>query len=155
MEKENLRTIEQNRHLYFLFGHLGIKNKDAIAELVLEHTKGRTSRTSELTFSECRVLIALLEDLMKKKRFTANKNVNESLDKKRKGVLKAIFRWYELKGVTVTMDYVKATACRAAGTTSFNAISAASLTRIYAEFCRKQRIIETQNYEDIITYSKN
>jgi len=152
MEKQaNLRTIEQNRKLYFMFNRLGIHDADAIAEIVYEHTKGRTHHTSELTFSECRFLIASLDDLMKNKQTTRC----EDLDKKRKGVLKAIFRWYELRGVSVTMEYVIATACRAAGTTSFNAISAASLSRIYAEFCSKQRVVETQRYDDIIKFSQN
>jgi hypothetical protein len=62
------------------------------------------------------------------------------LDRKRKGVLRAIFRWGELQGLQYTMDYVKGIACRAAGVNIFNEISPAALTRIYHEFCKKQKI---------------
>ena len=39
------------------------------------------------------------------------------------------------------MEYVKAVACRAAGKDRFNDISLGELTRIYAEFCRKQETV--------------
>ena len=61
------------------------------------------------------------------------------LDRQRKGVIRAIYRWLELRGVTnASMDYVKAIACRAAKADSFNRISPDALTRVYAEFCHKQ-----------------
>ena len=60
------------------------------------------------------------------------------LDRKRKGVIRAIFRWLELRGVNASMEYVKAIACRAAKRDRFNDISLGELTRVYAEFCRKQ-----------------
>ena len=70
------------------------------------------------------------------------------LDRKRKGVIKAIFRWFELRGQQPTMEYVKGVACRAAGKTSFNEISPAELSRIYAEFCKKQRTVGAMVQED-------
>lgn len=141
----NPRTTQQNRKLYWLFGKFGVKDKDAIAEIVWEFT-GRTCHTSELTFIEARGLIGSLEDLMKKKHKL--KPATDELDRKRKGVIKAIFRWFELRGKVPTMDYVKAVACRAAGADSFNQISSASLTRIYAEFCNKQRTVGAMREDD-------
>lgn len=143
---KNPRTVAQNRKLYWLFGRIGISNKDAISEIVLDYTNGRTSHTSELTFIEARGLIASLDELFKKRR--ESKPVTDELYRKRKGVIKAIFRYFELRGKVPTVDYVKAVACRAAGTDSFNQISSASLSRIYAEFCNKQRTIEAMRGDD-------
>ena len=146
----NPRTAQQNRHLHWLFGQLGVTNQDAIAEIVYEHTNHRTHHTSELQFIEAMELIKGLNSLLKKPRESASAKTDRmpedaperaELDKKRKGLIKSIFRWYELQGKVVTMQYVKATACRAAGVDNFNDISVSALARLYAEFCRKQKTI--------------
>lgn len=130
-----MRTIQQNRKLYWLFNRLKL-NEDVIASLILEFTYRRTTHTSELSFLEAMDLIKYLEGML---RVGEQKQpASLSLDKKRKGLIKAIFRWYELQGKEVDMEYVKATACRAAGVKFFNSISEGSLTRLYSEFCRKQ-----------------
>jgi len=153
----NPRTVQQNRHLYWLFGQLGIKDKDAIAEIVWEHTNHRTHHTGELQFIEAMELIRSLESLCKKPRQTTSERIDRmpedtperaELDRKRKGLIKAIFRWFELRGVNTTMQYVKAVACRAAGVDNFNDISSAALTRLYAEFCRKQKAVEAMQPND-------
>jgi hypothetical protein len=110
--------------------------------LALEYSNGRTSRTSELTFIEAQNMIRGLERVMNGER-DVKPVYSSELDRKRKGVIKAIFKWYENQSRQVSMAYVKATACRAAGVDNFNKISVSSLTRIYAEFCRKQRVQET------------
>jgi hypothetical protein len=151
----NPRTMQQNRHLYWLFGQLNIHSADAIADIVWSFTEGRTNRTSELQFLECSELIKYLTNTLRTTAHRATKaekidaqcegsEERERLDKKRKGVIKAIFRWFELQGKVVSMEYVKATACRAAGADSFNTISPEALTRIYHEFCDKQRAIGVQ-----------
>jgi hypothetical protein len=156
----NPRTNEQNRKLYWLFSQLDIRDKDVIADIVGNFTNGRTVRTSRLDFLECADLIKWLDNTLKnkgKRETTSGRIENTSpesgeykkLDRLRKGVIKAIFRWYELRGQEVTMDYVKATACRAAGSDGFNGISPARLTDIYHEFCRKQRTVETANGDDV------
>lgn len=153
----NLRTVDQNRILYGLFSKLNIKDKLEIADIVYKASNKRTTHTSELTFIECRDLINSLEDIFKKKRESQSAVIDTmrpeapakiSLDKKRKGVLKAIFRWFELQGKVVTMDYVKGVACRAAKVENFNDISASQLTTLYAEFCRKQRAREVMRSDD-------
>ena len=155
----NPRTAQQNRHLHWLLGQLGIKDRDAIAEIVLDFTNGRTSSTAELGFIECMELIKSLKSLCVSKRQTTSERIDTmvddaperaELDRKRKGLIKAIFRWFELQGKVVTMDYVKSVACRAAGVDYFNEISNTSLTRLYAEFCRKQKAVaamEQDNFE--------
>ena len=154
----NPRTPTQNRTLYGILSRLGIKNKDAIADIVLEHTNGRTRSTSELQFIECMTLINSLQGILKEKRLTKSETIDahvdgsrdkELLDRKRKGLIKAIFRWYELQGKKVAMDYVKGTACQAAGVDYFNQISPEALSRLYAEFCKKQQVqlsINNKNY---------
>lgn len=152
MKVANLRTSEQNRRLHWLLNQLNI-GVELKADYAYQYSKGRTNKTSELKFIECQQLIGDLENLLKKPRQGKSKHIEvfgdkqakEHLDKLRKGVLKAIFRWYELQNREVTMNYVKATACRAAGVEQFNNISPSGLTRVYAEFCKKQNVIETKD----------
>ncbi|MDR0206657.1 MAG: hypothetical protein LBI45_05315 [Bacteroidales bacterium] len=150
----NPRTTQQNRTLYWLFSQLGVNNKFAISEIVFEFTGGRTEHTSELEFMEAMELIKYLKSIRTEKRHTVSERIDTvgddaperaELDKKRKGVLRAIFRWGELQGLKYTMDYVKGIACKAAGTNYFNEISPAGLTRIYHEFCKKQKTVSTKN----------
>jgi len=181
----NPRTVQQNRHIYWLFGQLGI-SKDAIAEIVWDHTNHRTHHTSELQFMEAMSLIKSLESLRKKPRKTVAERIEDlpptpskgggdvahpegwgdvahpegvgdeyvpspewvELDRKRKGLIKAIYSWFELQGKVPTMNYVKGVACRAAGVNSFNNISPSALTRLYAEFCRKQKAVEAMKVDD-------
>lgn len=153
----NLRTTDQNRTLYGLFSKLNIKDKLEIADIVYKASNKRTIHTSELTFIECRDLITSLEDVFKRKRDSQSAKVDTmrpdapeklSLDKKRKGLLKAIFRWFELQGKVVTIDYVKGVACRASKVDTFNDISSSQLSTLYAEFCRKQRAREVMQSDD-------
>lgn len=151
----NLRTTEQNRRLWWLAGQLGL-DKEAMADVVLEFTEGRTCHTSELTFLECRELTEFLQGTLighdrrdSRAERTDQKRDGDpdrvKLDRQRKGVIRAIYRWLELRGVTnASMDYVKAIACRAAKADSFNRISPDALTRVYAEFCRKQEVVEAK-----------
>ena len=83
------RTINQNRRLYWLLNELGLK--DSVADLVSDETNGRTTHTSELTFIECMNLIRRLEQYTRKaQEKPASRSTTERLDKKRKGVIKAI-----------------------------------------------------------------
>lgn len=154
----NLRTTEQNRRLWWLAGQLGL-DKEAMADVVLEFTEGRTCHTSELTFLECRELTEFLQGTLighgrrdSRAERTDRKPDGDpdrvKLDRKRKGVIKAIFRWFELRGQQPTMEYVKGVACRAAGKDRFNDISIGELTRIYAEFCKKQKTVAAMIPED-------
>jgi hypothetical protein len=149
----NPRTAAQNRHLYWLFERLNIHSREAIADIVWQFTEGRTAHTSELQFLECMELIKYLTDILKSsgrrptksertEAMPADTAERQELDRKRKGVLKAIFRYGELQGYTYTMEYVKAIACRAAGVDRFNDISSCALARLYHEFCKKQKALE-------------
>lgn len=154
----NLRTTEQNRRLWWIAGQLGI-SREAMADIVLEFTNGRTCHTSELSFLECMELTKFLQGTLNRRNPRNGESVRTDgkpendpdrvkLDRKRKGVIKAIFRWFELRGQQPTMEYVKGVACRAAGKTSFNEISPAELSRIYAEFCKKQKTVEAMMPDD-------
>ena len=136
----NPRTADQNRKLWWLAGQLGI-DKEAMGDIVLEFTGGRTCHTSELSFLECREITEFMQSTLVpggKRRNTERETERDILDRKRKGVIRAIFRWLELRGVKASMEYVKAIACRAAKRDRFNELSLGDLTRVYAEFCRKQ-----------------
>lgn len=148
----NLRTTEQNRRLWWLAGQLGL-DKEAMADVVLEFTESRTCHTSELTFLECRELTEFLQGTLigHDRRDSRAERIDQKhdgdpdrvkLDRQRKGVIRAIYRWLELRGMTnASMDYVKAIACHAAKADSFNRISPDALARVYAEFCRKQDLL--------------
>ena len=159
---KNLRTAAQNRKLWWLAGQLGI-DKETMEEVVWSFTAGRTKHTAELGFLEARDLIDYLNRTLSPKKQCSSAKIDRNdtepsdqaqLDRKRKGVIKAIFRWFELRGQQPTMEYVKGVACRAAGKERFNDISPAELTRIYAEFCKKQRTVEAMMPEDF-TISMN
>lgn len=147
----NPRTAKQNRRLWWLAGQLGI-DREAMGEVVLSLTEGRTRHTSELSYMEARELVEFLQQTLDPKGLGTSTSKHTDmyhdghpdrmqLDRKRKGVIKAIFRWFELRGQQPTIEYVKAVACRAAGKDSFNDISRGELTRIYAEFCHKQETL--------------
>lgn len=136
-QADDKRTLNQNRRLYWLLNELGLK--DSVADLVSDETNGRTTHTSELTFIECMNLIRRLEQYTRKaQEKPASRSTAARMDKKRKGVIKAICAYGELNGVKYTVDYAKSIAKRAAGRDSFNEITEGELTRIYNEFCRKQ-----------------
>lgn len=138
----NPKTVEQVRHLFFLFNKLNITNENR-ADLVYSYTNGRKESVKDLDFIEAQTMIRRLTDLTRKG--THYREDKPDMDKKRKGVIKAIFRYLELKQHPANMDYVKAIACRAAGCDYFNEISEDALTRIYNEFCRKQHTVTERN----------
>lgn len=130
-------TAKQNRHLWWLLGELGLK--DSVADLVSEETGGRTERVSQLGFIEAMNLIRRLEQYTRKaQEKPASREEPNKLDRKRKGVIKAIIAYGELCGLKYSVDYSKSIATRAAGRDNFNEITSGELTRIYNEFCRKQ-----------------
>lgn len=148
------RTISQNKKLYWLLNELGLK--DSVADLVSDETNGRTTHTSELTFIECMNLIRRLEQYTRKPQEQPASSKSDKLDRKRKGVIRAIFAYGELIGQKWSMDYVKSIATRAAGRDSFNEITEGELTRIYNEFCRKQTAARARtNFPIKPTYSLN
>ncbi|MDR2148885.1 MAG: hypothetical protein LBE91_20790 [Tannerella sp.] len=55
-------------------------------------------------------------------------------DKLRKRVIAVIFKYYDALGRAVDMDYVKGTACRAAGHERFNDIPGERLNNLYYAF---------------------
>ena len=155
--QENKRTLSQNAKIHAMFGYLMLHQEDR-DQLVYDITCKRTIHTSELSYTEAQSLIKTLQDLdpdkerkpseSEKTERSGNSKKIEELDKKRKGLIRSIFEWFKLQGKVVDMDYVKGVACRAAGVDDFNKISEGSLTRLYAEFCRKQRAREVMKNDD-------
>lgn len=155
-QADDKRTLNQNRRLYWLLNELGLK--DSVADLVSDETNGRTTHTSELTFIECMNLIRRLEQYTRKAQEKPTPQSKQNrMDKKRKGVIKAICAYGELCRLTYTVDYAKSIAKRAAGRDSFNEITEGELTRIYNEFCRKQTAAKSRTNLPILkqNYSLN
>ena len=153
---ENKRTLSQNAKIHALFDYLNVKQEDRYF-LVYNITGHRTIHTSELSYTEAQELIRSLQNLTyegvrltnsERVESSSNEKIIYDLDRKRKGLIRAIFAWFDLQGKVVDMDYVKGVACRAAGVDDFNKISEGSLTRLYAEFCRKQRAREVMKNDD-------
>ena len=151
-QADDKRTLNQNRRLFWLLNELGLK--DSVADLVSDETNGRTTHTSELTFIECMNLIRRLEQYTRKaQEKPASRSTAARMDKKRKGVIKAICAYGELNGVKYTVDYAKSMACRAASRDKFNEITEGELTRIYNEFCRKQTAARARTDLPIIKHN--
>lgn len=146
MKNNDLRTPEQNRKLHYMCKTLGI-NKDMLEGMVLDYTNGRTMHSRQMYKEECAEMLNFLDRTLKPKterRTGVGKADFVTLDRKRKGVIKAIFAYMESQGKQPTMEYVKSIACRAAGKKDFNMLSPAELSRIYAEFCKKQQAAQVK-----------
>jgi hypothetical protein len=148
----NPMSNEQRRHIFYLFKQLGI-GEEQRDEYIMEWTHGRAWRMSELQFIDAMNIIKYLKGLFAtaQQRPASQKRpgAEAGLDTKRKGLLKAIFRWLELQGKKASMEYVIGIACRAGGVCRLNELSEKDLTRLYAEFCRKQKAQELINDESI------
>lgn len=146
MTKKALRTPAQNRKLHYMCKTLGI-NKDMLEGMVLDYTNGRTMHSRQMYKEECAEMLNFLDRTLKPKterRTGVGKADFVTLDRKRKGVIKAIFAYMERQGKQPTMEYVKSIACRAAGKKDFNTLSPAELGRIYAEFCKKEKAAQVK-----------
>ena len=149
----NPMTEQQRRHIYFLLNRLGL-TKEVGDEMCPQWTDGRAWKISELQFIDAMHIIKYLNGLLTKPREPQARDT-EQMDRKRKGLIKAVFRWYELQGKEPTMKYVLGTICKAGGVDSINDLTAADLTRLYAEFCRKQKAQEAMSKDLKIRYSMN
>ena len=138
----------QRRSLFYIFKSMKF-NDEMRHDFVSDYTNGRTDSMKELGYIEAQEMIRYLKELNS---MPQTRKYKSELDRYRKGVIKAISRYFESRGKTdVGMDYIKSTAIRAAGIVptgmishDFNRIPEATLTRIYNEFCRKQAIQNLQ-----------
>ncbi len=141
IEKDTM-TDEQRRSLFFNFKALGFDD-DGRHCFVSDFTDGRTDSLKDLGYIEAQDMLRYLQEL---RRNPQERKRRDDLDRKRKGVMRAIGRYLELCGIQHTADYIKGVAVRAAGLVptevnhDFNRIDGATLTRIYNEFCRKQSV---------------
>ncbi len=142
IEKDTM-TDEQRRSLFFNFKALGFDD-DGRHCFVSDFTDGRTDSLKDLGYIEAQDMLRYLQEL---RRNPQERKRRDDLDRKRKGVMRAIGEYFKRCGIEASEEYIKATAVRAAGIAptgcishDFNRISADALTRIYNEFCRKQSV---------------
>lgn len=106
-------------------------------------TMGRTSHISECTDEERSLivdnLLELVNDIISK---------DDDMDRKRKGLLAAIFGWLKCQGKSGNMEYVKGIACQAAKVEDFNKINKRDLVRLYNHFTNEQANIMLQKYKN-------
>ena len=139
----------QRRSLFYIFKSMKF-NDEMRHDFVSDYTNGRTDSMKELGYIEAQDMIRYLKELNS---MPQTRKYKSESDRLRKGVIKAISRYFESRGKTdVSMDYIKSTAIRAAGIVptgmvshDFNRIPEATLTRIYNEFCRKQSVVSVRN----------
>ena len=139
----------QRRSLFYIFKNMKF-DEDMRHDFISDYTDGRTDSLKELGYIEAQDMIRYLKELNS---MPQTRKYKSELDRYRKGVIKAISRYFESRGKTdVSMDYIKSTAVRAAGIVptgmvshDFNRIPEATLTRIYNEFCRKQSVAKVKN----------
>lgn len=141
-------TAEQRRKLFWLFGKMRFDD-EARHGFIQSWTEGRTDSMTGLGFIEAMDMIRQLEETLRLPQQNKQKPVGgaETMDRKRKGVIKAISAYLQQCGMEHSIDYVKGVAVRASGIAptgdtnhDFNRIPASTLTRIYNEFCAKQRV---------------
>ena len=137
----------QRRSLFWIFKNMKF-DEDMRHDFISDYTEGRTDSMKELGYIEAQSMIRYLQELG---RTPQTRKYKSESDRLRKGVIKAIGRYFEDSGLNVSLDYIKSTAIRAAGIVptgfvshDFNRISEATLTRIYNEFCRKQSVKNLQ-----------
>lgn len=138
----------QRRSLFYIFKNMKF-DEDMRHDFISDYTDGRTDSLKELGYIEAQSMIRYLQEL---NRMPQTRKYKSESDRLRKGVIKAIGKYFEKCGRTdISLDYIKSTAIRAAGMVptgmishDFNRISDATLTRIYNEFCRKQSIRNIQ-----------
>lgn len=134
----------QRRSLFYIFKNMKF-DEDMRHDFISDYTDGRTESMKELGYIEAQSMIRYLQEL---NRMPQTRKYKSESDRLRKGVIKAIGKYFEKCGRTdISLDYIKSTAIRAAGMVptgmishDFNRISDATLTRIYNEFCRKQHV---------------
>ena len=134
----------QRRSLFYIFKNMKF-DEDMRHDFISDYTDGRTDSLKELGYIEAQSMIRYLQEL---NRMPQTRKYKSEPDRLRKGVIKAIGRYFEKCGRTdISLDYIKSTAIRAAGIVptgmishDFNRIPEATLTRIYNEFCRKQHV---------------
>ena len=137
----------QRRSLFLNFKALGLDD-DGRHNFISDFTRGRTDSMKDLGYIEAQDLLRYLGEL---RRNPQERKRRDDLDRKRKGVMRAIGKYLEMCGQHPTSAYIKAVAVRAAGLAEsetnhdFNRIPGATLTRIYNEFCRKQSVLKIKN----------
>lgn len=148
MERDKI-SDGQRRSLFYIFKSMKF-NDEMRHDFVSDYTNGRTDSMKDLGYIEAQDMIRYLKELNS---MPQTRKYKSELDRYRKGVIKAISRYFESRGKTdVSMDYIKSTAVRAAGMVptgmishDFNRIPEATLTRIYNEFCRKQSVASVRS----------
>ncbi len=151
--KSNPMTDAQRKHIFFLLKQLNMP-KEVGDGMCPEWTSGRAAKISELQFIDAMEIIKYLKSLLANPRTPQGRD-SDKMDKKRKGLIKAVFAWLQLQGKDPDLDYVLGVICKAGGVDYINDLTEVDLQRLYAEFCKKQKAQIEMNQEQILTFSNN
>lgn len=151
METRQKMTIDQKRSFHAMLSVLGYDKTDKV-KVVQMFSNGKYSHCSDMDYIDAQTMLREMRALLA--RGTKTKYINseerEKLNKLRRGCIKAVFAWFELRGQKPTMDYVKGVICHSANKNNINDLTESELTRSYNEFCRKQSVLLTARKNDFI-----
>lgn len=128
-----------------VFYALLAKMPGATKEEIVQQYSGGTS-LSELYDRAPRTYKKMIEDM---KKITFNETDALKMDKLRKRVIASIAGYFEkvglYSGITrrERLKKIISTACRAAGVDDFNNMTESQMKRVYSEFIRKQKTVES------------
>lgn len=132
-----MQTTNKSRHakFYVLLKQMGIPTEDK-RDFIIDYTDNLTDSLTVLWerypafYTD---MIRHMEGVVKQ-----IKNNSHEMDKLRKRVIAAIGGYFKQTGQEHDIEYIKATACKATGYKSFNAIPKERLRNIYNAFTKMQ-----------------
>lgn len=146
-------TNDQKRSFHAMLSVLGYENTDKI-KVVQKFSNGKYSHCSDMDYIDAQTMLREMRTLLARSNRPKHLNSDQKkLDKLRKGCIRAVFAWVEIRGQKASMEYVKGIICRAAQRNNINELTESELTRVYNEFCRKQSVLLTAKKNDYIIYN--
>lgn len=144
-------TKDQKRSFHAMLSVLGYEKTDKIKVVEL-FSNGKYSHCSDMDYIDAQTMLREMRTLLA--RNNRPKHINseerEKLDKLRKGCIRAVFAWFEVRGQKPTMEYVKGVICHSANKNNINDLTESELTRTYNEFCRKQSVVLRAKKNDFV-----
>lgn len=144
-------TNDQKMSFHAMLSVLGYEKTDKI-KVVQMFSNGKYSHCSDMDYIDAQTMLREMRTLLARSNRPKyiNSEEQKKLDKLRKGCIRAVFAWVEVRGQKASMEYVKGIICRAAQRNNINELTEHELTRVYNEFCRKQSVLLHSKKNDFV-----
>lgn len=129
-----MTTKSKHTQFFALLKLMGLSNDDR-RDFIYDYTDGVTGSLSELA----NVYPGMYQKMIGDMRHAVRQIKTNGDDKLRKRVIAAIGGYLRVTGQECNITYIKATACRATGYKTFNAIPTERLRNIYNAFSKMQK----------------